>query len=53
MMYDYDIDVNIPVTLRLDKGKTVELQLTSQVISDSTLDRIFQDIDKHLEDKYG
>ena len=50
MMYDYDIDVNIPVTLRLDKGKTVELQLTSQVISDSTLDRIFQDIDKHLED---
>lgn len=48
--YDYDIDVNIPTTVRLDNGKVIELKLTSAVISDSTLDRIFQDIDNYLEE---
>jgi len=52
-MHDYDIDINIPVTLRLANGETKQLQLNSSVISDSTLDRIFQDIDQHLEDRYG
>ena len=43
--YDYDIDVEIPTTVRLDNGKVIgQLKLTSAVISDSTLDRIFQDI---------
>ena len=35
--YDYDIDVEIPTTVRLDNG---------------TLDRIFQDIDIFLEKEF-
>ena len=50
--YDYDIDVNIPTTVRLDNGNVLELKLNSSVISDSTLDRIFQDIDDFLENEF-
>jgi hypothetical protein len=50
--YDYDIDVNIPTTVRLDNGNVLELKLDSGVISDSTLDRIFQDIDDFLENEF-
>ena len=50
--YDYDIDVNIPTTVRLDNGNVLELKLNSDVISDSTLDKIFQDIDNFLENEF-
>ena len=50
--YDYDIDINIPTTVRLDNNNVLELKLNSSVISDSTLDRIFQDIDDFLENKF-
>jgi hypothetical protein len=50
--YDYDIDINIPTTVRLDNGNVLELKLDSGVISDSTLDRIFQDIDDFLENEF-
>ena len=50
--YDYDIDINIPTTVRLDNNNVLELKLNSSVISDSTLDRIFQDIDGFLENEF-
>jgi len=50
--YDYDIDVNIPTTVRLDNGNVLELKLTSKILNDSTLDRIFQDIDDFLENEF-
>jgi hypothetical protein len=50
--YDYDIDINIPTTVRLDNGNVLELKLDNGVISDSTLDRIFQDIDDFLENEF-
>ena len=50
--YDYDIDINIPTTVRLDNNNVLELKLNSSVISDSTLDRIFQDIDDFLENEF-
>ena len=50
--YDYDIDVNIPTTVRLDNGNVLDLKLDSRVISDSTLDKIFQDIDDFLENEF-
>tara|TARA_B100001142_G_C14310397_1_gene646411 strand:- start:1642 stop:1818 length:177 start_codon:yes stop_codon:yes gene_type:complete len=50
--YDYDIDVNIPTTVRLDNGNVLDLKLTSKDLSDSTLDRIFQDIDDFLEKEF-
>jgi hypothetical protein len=50
--YDYDIDVNIPTTVRLDNGNVLDLKLDSSVISDSTLDRIFQDIDDFLANEF-
>jgi hypothetical protein len=50
--YDYDININIPTTVRLDNGNVLELKLDSGVISDSTLDRIFQDIDDFLENEF-
>ena len=49
--YDYDIDVNIPTTVRLDNGNVLDLKLTSKILNDSTLDRIFQDIDDFLENE--
>lgn len=50
--YDYDIDINIPTTVRLDNGNVLDLKLNSEVISDSTLDKIFQDIDNFLENEF-
>ena len=50
--YDYDIDVEIPTTVRLDNGNTIDLNLTSKDLSDSTLDKIFQDIDIFLEKEF-
>jgi len=50
--YDYDIDINIPTKVRLDNGNVLDLKLDSRVISDSTLDRIFQDIDDFLENEF-
>ena len=50
--YDYDIDVNIPTTVRLDNGNVLDLKLTSKILNDSTLDRIFQDIDYFLENEF-
>ena len=41
--YDYDIDVNIPTTVRLDNGNVLDLKLTS---------KIFQDIDDFLEKEF-
>lgn len=50
--YDYDIDVNIPTTVRLDNGNVLDLKLTSKILNDSTLDKIFQDIDDFLEKEF-
>ena len=50
--YDYDIDINIPTTVRLDNGNVLDLKLDGRVISDSTLDKIFQDIDDFLENEF-
>ncbi len=50
--YDYDIDINIPTTVRLDNGNVLDLKLDSRVISDSTLDKIFQDIDDFLQNEF-
>jgi len=50
--YDYDIDINIPTTVRLDNGNVLDLKLTSKILNDSTLDRIFQDIDDFLENEF-
>ena len=50
--YDYDIDVNIPTTVRLDNGNVLDLKLTSKILNDLTLDRIFQDIDDFLENEF-
>ena len=50
--YDYDIDINIPTTVRLDNGNVLDLKLNSKILNDSTLDRIFQDIDDFLENEF-
>ena len=50
--YDYDIDVNIPTTVRLDNGNVLDLKLNSSILSDSTLDKVFQDIDDFLEKEF-
>jgi hypothetical protein len=50
--YDYDIDVNIPTTVRLDSGNVLDLKLNSSILSDSTLDKVFQDIDDFLEKEF-
>ena len=50
--YDYDIDVNIPTTVRLDNGNVLDLKLNSSILSDSTLDKVIQDIDDFLENEF-
>ena len=50
--YDYDIDVNILTTVRLDSGNVLDLKLNSSILSDSTLDKVFQDIDDFLEKEF-
>ena len=52
--FDYDIDIKIPVDLRLwDKDckeveQTMDLMLDSAVIKDDTLEKIFRDIDEYI-----
>ena len=52
--FDYDIDIKIPVALRLwDKDganveQTMDLMLDSAVIQDDTLQMIFRDIDEYV-----
>lgn len=49
-MMDYDIDINIPITIRRD-GAIISLTATSSAISDETLSMIFKDLDKYIEEK--
>lgn len=52
--FDYDIDIKIPVDLRLwnkegtDVENTMDLMLDSAVIKDDTLQMIFRDIDEYI-----
>jgi hypothetical protein len=50
--YDYDIDINLPVTVRFDNGNVIDLKLDSDVVEDDTLISIFRDIDKFLEKEF-
>ena len=50
--YDYDIDINLPVTVRFDNGNVIALKLDSDVVEDDTLISIFRDIDKFLEKEF-
>ena len=52
--FDYDIDIKIPVALRLwnkdgtDVEQKMDLMLDSAVIKDDTLQMIFRDIDEYV-----
>lgn len=52
--FDYDIDIKIPVALRLwkedgtDVEQNMDLMLGSEVIKDDTLQMIFRDIDEYI-----
>ncbi len=52
--FDYDIDIKIPVALRLwnkdgtDVEQKMDLMLDSAVIQDDTLQMIFRDIDEYI-----
>jgi hypothetical protein len=52
--FDYDIDIKIPVALRLwkedgtDVEQNMDLMLDSAVIQDDTLQMIFRDIDEYI-----
>jgi len=52
--FDYDIDIKIPVALRLwkedgtDVENNMDLMLDSAVIQDDTLQMIFRDIDEYI-----
>jgi len=52
--FDYDIDIKIPVALRLwkedgtDVEQNMDLILGSEVIKDDTLQMIFRDIDEYI-----
>jgi len=52
--FDYDIDIKIPVALRLwnkdgtDVEQKMDLMLDSGVIQDDTLQMIFRDIDEYV-----
>lgn len=54
--FDYDIDIKIPVALRLwnkdgtDVEQKMDLMLDSAVIKDDTLQMIFRDIDEYVND---
>lgn len=50
--YDYDIGINLPVTVRFDNGNVIDLKLDSEAIEDDTLIAIFRDIDKFLEKEF-
>jgi hypothetical protein len=52
--FDYDIDIKIPMQLRLwkedgaDVEQNMDLMLGSEVIKDDTLQMIFRDIDEYI-----
>lgn len=52
--FDYDIDIKIPVDLRIwnkegtDVENNMDLILDSAVIKDDTLQMIFRDIDEYI-----
>ena len=52
--FDYDIDIKMPVALRLwkedgtDVEQNMDLMLDSAVIQDDTLQMIFRDIDEYI-----
>lgn len=52
--FDYDIDIKIPVDLRIwnkegtDVENNMDLMLDSAVIKDDTLEKIFRDIDEYI-----
>lgn len=50
--YDYDIEINLPVTVRFDNGNVINLKLDSEVVEDDTLIAIFKDIDKFLTKEF-
>ncbi len=50
--YDYDLEINLPVTVRFDNGNVIDLKLDSDVVEDDTLISIFRDIDKFLEKEF-
>jgi len=50
--YDYDIEINLPVTVRFDNGNVINLKLDSEVVEDATLIAIFKDIDKFLTKEF-
>lgn len=50
---DYDLEIHLPIVLR-HKDALITFTLDSDVISDETLNMIYEDIDKELERKgYG
>ena len=54
--FDYDIEIKIPITLRLwnkdgdEVTHNMDLMLGSEVIEDDTLNMIFRDIDKYINE---
>ncbi len=46
--FDYDIELNIPITLRIGTEPEKKFILDSGVITDETLQKIFEDIDEHI-----
>ena len=52
--FDYDIDIKIPVQLRIwnkegtDVEQTMDLMFDHAVIKDDTLQMIFRDIDEYI-----
>ena len=46
--FDYDIEINIPVTLRIGDEPEKKLVIKSDAITDSTLSMIFKDIDNYI-----
>ena len=46
--FDYDIEINIPVTLRIGDKPEKKIVIESGAITDSTLSMIFKDIDNYI-----
>jgi len=46
--FDYDIEINIPVTLRIGDEPEKKLVIKSDAITDSTLSMLFKDIDNYI-----
>ena len=46
--FDYDIEINIPVTLRIGDEAEKKIVIKSDAIADDTLQKIFGDIDNYI-----